>query len=168
MSSPISGLDYPQLFASKQGTQLLEAQGIPKLEAFVRDPAGSAYDRLLVAELLHHHQQPYPLNAREMAQLHADAIVHARMHNPWGLPGEPLDFGEALVKLGAPADEALRPLLHNSTPLRYIGSEEPTLADLYQYRVADLAAGLLAARRNLRLIDARDPAVRDQWIKDNL
>ena len=166
MSSPIAGLDYPELFAMKQGAHLLETQGIPKLEAFVRDPSGDAYDRVLVAELLHQHQQRYLLSNGEMAQLHGSAIVQARMHNPWGLPGEPLDFGEELLKLGDPVEAALRPLLQNPTPLRYIGSEEPTLAKMHKYRVADLAAGLLSTHQGIRFINDRDPAARDRWIKE--
>jgi hypothetical protein len=168
MSSPITGLDYPELFASKRGIQLLETKGITQLEAFVRNPDGDAYDRLLVAELLHRHNQPYPLDTTGMAHLHAKAISQARIHNPWGLPGEPLEFGETLLALGDPTEVALYPLLQNQMPLRYIGSEEPTLAKMYNYRVADLAAGLLAVCKGLRFINARDPAVRDQWIKGNL
>lgn len=168
MSSPIAGLDYPELFAMQQGAQLLEQQGIPKLEAFVRDPAGDAYDRVLVAELLHQRQQPYGLSNAEMAALHAAAITQARMHNPWGLPGEPSDFGEAVLKLGEEVETALQPLLKDTTLLVYIGSEEPTIASMYKYRVADLAAGLLAARKKIAFINSRDPAARDRWIEANL
>jgi hypothetical protein len=169
MTSPIAGLDYAQLFAMGEGARLLaKPDMIPRLEAFVRDPAGNPYERVLVAELLHKQQGRYLLDKSAMANLHAQAIAQAPMHNPWGLPGEPIDFGQALLDLGTPIEEALQPLLKNTTPLRYVGSEEPTIARLYKYRVADLAAGILAARRGIPFVDNQDPAVRDAWIREHL
>jgi len=168
MSSPIQGLDYPELFAMGEGTRLLATQeSIAKLEAFVRDSSANPYERLLVAELLHSKQGTYLLDNKEMANLHAQAIVHARMHNPWGLPGEPIAFGDSLLTLGASVEEALRPLLDNKTELIYFGSEEPTIASMYDYRIADLAAGILAARKGIAFIDNRNQEARDQWIREN-
>ena len=168
MPSPITGLDYPQLFAMGEGARLLATQeSIARLEDFVQNPAGNPYERVLVAELLHNHQGQYLLDKTTMAQLHAEAIANALIHNPWGLPGEPIDFGDALLNLGDPIEEALQPLLKNTTMLRYIGSEEPTLAKMYKYRVCDLAVGILAVHKNIPFIDNRDPAIRDQWIRDN-
>lgn len=169
MSSPIAGLDYFQLFAAGQGAKLLETQAsITNLEQFVRSPEGTPYDRVIVAQLLYNHQGHFLLSNSEMAELHAAAIGQAPMHNPWGLPGEPVDFGAALLKLGDSLEPAFKPLLENSTLLKYFGSEEPTLASMYKYRVSDLAAGLIAVHQGISLIDHRDPKIRDQWIRENV
>ena len=88
------------------------------------------------------------MDDRALALLHAQAMPGATEHNPWGLPGTaPGPLGVSLLSLGAHAEEALRPLLVDQTPLNYFGSEEPTLASMYHYRVADLAAWLLARQQ---------------------
>ena len=85
---------------------------------------------------------------RQAARLYADAIANAPLHNPFELP-ETIKSGLAsknLLALGAEVViPALRPLLKNPRPLVYEGSEEPTLARLRKYRVADLAGALISA-----------------------
>ena len=167
-SSPIDSLDYPQLFAMGMGEQLLSSdEKVTQLEIFVRNAANAPYERLLAAELLYRKQGYYQLDVAAMAELHAEAIKNARMHNPWGLPGEPYDFGESLLSLGETVESALKPLLTDTNKLVYFGSEEPTIAKMYNYRVADLAASLLAAKFGIPFIDNRNSAERDEWIKEN-
>lgn len=85
---------------------------------------------------------------QQAARTYAEAIEKAREHNPFELPGA-IRSGLAsknLLGLGADAAlPALRPLFKSQRLLVYEGSEEPTLARLRKYRVADLAGALAAA-----------------------
>lgn len=83
--------------------------------------------------------------SRAAAEALAAAIPRDRVHNRWGLPHAFVGpLGQALLALPAGAGEALTPLLEDDTELRIDGGEAATVQQHERYRVADLAAYLLA------------------------
>jgi hypothetical protein len=100
-----------------------------------------------------------------------DVVVQAlpqdRVHNRWGLPGHaPGRLAKRLLRLPgieAKADRLL-PLLDDQRLLEIEGSESATIQDIRRYRIADLAAYLIALARKVAYPDDPDPAVRDRFI----
>ena len=100
-----------------------------------------------------------------MADVLADALSRDHVHNRWGLPGEFTGrFGKQLLALQAEGDAALRRLLDDRRPLEIEGSEAATLNSKAHYRVADLAAWLLASAHGEAWRNDPDPGVRDAEI----
>jgi hypothetical protein len=106
-----------------------------------------------------------PEDRRAMAATLADALARDRVHNRWGLPGEFTGgFGKQLLTLGHEGDFELRRLLDDNRPLAIAGSEAATLNVGARYRVADLAAWLLASAHGIPWHNDPDPRVRDAEI----
>jgi hypothetical protein len=102
---------------------------------------------------------------RAIAGVLADALARDRVHNRWGLPGEFTGrFGKQFAPLRAEGDAALRRLLDDNRPLIIEGSEAATLNSKAHYRVADLAAWLLASTHGIPWRNDSDPGVRDAEI----
>jgi hypothetical protein len=147
--------------------------GIPsaesKLLAIVHDKEAAPDRRFVAAEALVEGGwsgwRAKPEDRRAMADVLADALARDRVHNRWGLPGEFTGrFGEQLLKLQAEGDASLRRLLDDLRPLSIEGSEAATLNSKAHYRVADLAAWLLASVHGVAWRNDPDPAARDAEI----
>jgi hypothetical protein len=91
-------------------------------------------------------------------------------HGRWGLPGHFVgDAGQALLAHGDAAVQALRPLLDDTTVLSVEGSEAATLQAQASWRIADLAAWLIARQRSLPAgarLASPDQAARDDAIAE--
>lgn len=104
---------------------------------------------------------------KALADVLANALANDRVHNRWGLPGSFIGpFGRRLLSLGAEAQTALDALLRDNRPLQITGSEAATLNSQAHYRVADLAAWLIATARQIPWQPAGVPAERDAAIAD--
>lgn len=102
-----------------------------------------------------------------VADVLANALANDRIHNRWGLPGSFIGpFGRRLLSLGAEAQTALDAFLGDHRPLHISGSEAATLNSQARYRVADLAAWLIATARHIPWQPADIPAERDTAIAD--
>ena len=147
LADRLMSLGYTRLFLSLDDAALNALSSEPgaaeALAALVRDPGAEAKARFLAAEILFRKQPRYPSPADTalLAPIYADALRHAQMANPWGMPGE-LDgpAGRHLVAIGRAAAVALLPLLDDARAVIYGGSEEATVGNSYQYRVKDFAA----------------------------
>jgi hypothetical protein len=147
--------------------------GIPaaesKLLAIVHDDNAPPDRRFVAAEALVEGGwsgwRTKPEDRRAMADVLANALARDRVHNRWGLPGEFVGrFGKQFATLHAEGDRALRRLLDDRRPLAIAGSEAATINSKARYRVADLAAWLLASAHGVEWRNDPDPAVRDAEI----
>ena len=140
-----------------------------KLLALARDERETPARRFAAAEALAEGAWEGWRSTGEGRAAVARALVEAmagdRSHNRWGLPGAFVGpFGRRLLSLGEGAEAALLPLLDDARPLSIEGSEAATINSRAGYRVADLAAWLLASSRGLAWRDDPDPRARDEEI----
>ncbi len=102
-------------------------------------------------------------DARTVAHLMAQAILVDEIHNRWGLPGYDVGVtGKLMTSLSAGVEDALKPLLDEGDRLKIIGSQEATTDRTYQFRIADLAAFLLAEHLGTPWHPAETAAERDK------
>ena len=101
--------------------------------------------------------------AAAMAEVQAEAIRRADDASAWSLPPDVTSsvLSRHLVVLGRRALPALRPLLDDLRPLPIAGSETSAIAARRKYRIADLAAGLIAVIAGVPFQDGATPADRD-------
>jgi len=93
------------------------------------------------------------------------ALPQDRVHNRWGLPGHaPGRLSKRLLLLPDLDTDRLRPLLDDQHLLEIYGSETATIQEMHRYRIADLAAYLIALARHVTYVDDPDPSVRDRFI----
>lgn len=106
--------------------------------------------------------------AAAMAAVQSQAIRDADDAGLWGLPPDVTSSAVSrhLIVLGPRALPYLRPLLDDKNELPYAGSEIAAIAALRQYRVSDLAAGLIAVILGVPYQDAETPAERDRQIDE--
>ena len=144
--------------------------GIPSAESklleIVHDKDASPDRRFVAAEALVEGGwtgwRAKPDDRHAMAHALADALARDRIHNRWGLPGEFVArFGKQLLTLNVEGESALRRLLDDRRPLQIVGSEAATINSKARYRVADLAAWLLASAHGLPWRNDPDPGIRD-------
>jgi hypothetical protein len=106
------------------------------------------------------------LDAGEQLRVYVEAMRHARTLDDWGYPMRE-DFGARgrwLLERGAAAVPLLAALLDDRRPATLLGSQESTLARMYQNRVCDYALYFLLALRGERPDYPKDPAARDRMI----
>ena len=147
LAGRLMSLGYSRLFLSLDDDALdallREPRAAEALAALVCDIGAEGKARFLAAEVLFRKQPGYPSPAETplLAPIYADALSHAELANPWGMPGE-LDgpAGQHLVAIGRAAAVALVPLLDDAQAVIYGGSEEATIGNSYEYRVKDFAA----------------------------
>ena len=172
LAAELAALGYTDLFM-RAGTQDLDRlwnrpRGPQELEALAIDPDASWEPRFLAAEILFRKQAGFPRTEQRaaLAGAYAEALRHAAVGNPWGLPGElDGDAGRHLVSLGEPAAVALEPLLDDQRRIPFWGSKEATLGNSYAFRVKDFAAFFLSAIRRRPYVLHTDPSARDADIK---
>ncbi len=101
--------------------------------------------------------------AAAMASVQAEAIRTAEDASLWGLPPDVTasEVSRHLVVLGRRVLPHLRPLLDDARELPIAGSETSAIAALHQYRVSDLAAGLIAVIVGTPYQNGKTPAERD-------
>jgi hypothetical protein len=106
--------------------------------------------------------------ATAMASAYAEAIRTSDDAIAWNLPAEVTssDVASHMIVLGTRALPHLRPLLDDLRALPYSGSETATVAELRHYRVADLAAGIIAVILGVPYQDANTPAERDRQLTE--
>ena len=133
------------------------------LEAVAAAPDVSPRLRVLAHELL--------LDAgrapdASLAESYCLTLPDTFSHNAWGMPGHYIErLGRTVVAFGETALPFLVSLFDDKRPLGYFGSEEPTLSDAMDYRVADLAAYLASLIAGVPYRDAPDPEARDGFIR---
>jgi hypothetical protein len=171
LSRRLTELGYAELFL-ELGDETLDSlwhtPGVPaRLAALSGDLSAPAEARFLAAETLFRRDSSALTEARKaaLAPAYAEALRHAALANPWGLPGT-LDgpAGQHVVSLGEPAVAALTPLLTDGRPVLYAGSAEATFGNSYRYRVKDLAAFLISRIRGLSYPVHLSPVDRDTEI----
>jgi hypothetical protein len=106
--------------------------------------------------------------ATAMVVVHTEALRTADDASPWGLPPDVTssELARHLIVLGKRALPYLRPLLDDLRELPYAGSETSAVAGLRQYRVADLAAGIITVMVGVPYQDAKTPAERDRQLAE--
>ena len=106
--------------------------------------------------------------ATAIATVQAEALRTTDDAGIWGLPPDVVqsEVSRHLIIVGRRALPQLRPLLDDLRLLPYAGSEISAVASLKKYRVADLAAGLLAVILGAPYQDDRAPTVRDAQLAD--
>jgi hypothetical protein len=139
------------------------------LATLALDPKAPDLARFLAAEIIFYRQamSPSEEQKRQLAAVYAKALAgnFTGMANTWGLPDVVRGLaGEHFVDLGEAAIPALATLLDDTKRVYYAGSQEPTLANSYGYRVKDLAAFYIGKIRNVPFPLDEDPAKRDQDI----
>jgi hypothetical protein len=102
---------------------------------------------------------------RERATIYARALHDAQIFNAWGLPGFSLtDTARAVIALGPPAIDALRPLLDDERSAPMFGSQDSTTASAWGNRVRDYAFVLIAEILGIAYSYDESPADRDGQI----
>jgi len=141
------------------------------LEELVADTSADPQSRFLAAEILFARLPDYPPQQAigELAGIYAAALREApqRGANAWGLPGHADGLlSRHVMQLGTAAVPALAGLLKDARPVGYEGSQEATLGNSFHFRVQDIAASLIAGIRGLRFAPEKDPAMRDNAIRE--
>lgn len=163
---------YGELFERQVPEQQTAIMGQPEaiagLHKIVQRAASPMHARFLAAELLFSRQPEFPAAAEAAAlpAIYAWAIGNQETGNMWGLPGD--DDGQAgthVVRLGSPVVAALLPLFQDERLLPYGGSIEATAASLWQVRIKDVAASLVARILKQTFPKQADKATRDGFIK---
>ena len=164
---------YGDLFERQipeQQTAIMSQPGaLAGLHKIVQRAASPMHARFLAAELLFVHQRDFPA-AAEVASLpaiYAWAIANQPTGNMWGLPGD--DDGQAgthVLRVGRPMIPALIPLFKDDRLLPFGGSIEATAASLWQVRVKDVAASLVAHILKESFPKQADKATRDAFITE--
>ena len=141
------------------------------LHTIVGRAASPMHARFLAAELLFAREPGFPAGdaAAALPPIYAWALANHPTGNLWGLPGD--DDGQAgthVVRLGAPMVPALVPLFADERRLPFAGSIEATAAELWQVRVKDIAAALVARilHHQPAFPKQADRSVRDTYIQD--
>jgi hypothetical protein len=168
LAAELAALGYLDLFM-RAGTEHQDRlwnrpDGPEELEALAVDPSASWGPRFLAAEILFRKQAGFPRNDQRdaLAPAYVEALRHATMGNPWGLPGElDGDAGRHLVSLGEAAAVALEPLLDDERRVPYWGSQEATWGNSFAFRVKDFAAFFVSAIRGRPYVLHTDPSARD-------
>lgn len=163
----INQLGWDRSRANKALAKVDGAQGA--LEAIATDKSRDDALRYKASEALY--AQGGSLSSDEdkadIARLYAQTLGSATEHDVWGLPSQsPTGPGKRIVALGKPALLELRPLLDNGTTLLLEGSEEPTIAEMRGYRVADLAGRYASEILGVSFdVENDSPAARDADLK---
>jgi len=139
------------------------------LRAIVQRTASPMQARFFAAELLFVRQPDFPAaaDAASLPGIYAWALANQPTGNLWGLPGD--DDGQAgkhVLRVGQPMVAALLPLFQDDRLLPFDGSIEATAAGLWQVRVKDVAASLVAHILKQPFPKQADKATRDGFIKD--
>jgi len=144
--STLAELTWPK---GKARTQLEATSGaVDSLRGLCADTATDETDRFKACEAM------YTLGGKvddaagqaAAAAAYAAALRDGKTHNAWGLPEDVTSSATSrhLIGLGKSALPALAPLLADDRALLYEGSEEPTVSEMHDYRVYDLAGALIA------------------------
>jgi len=172
LAAELAARGYTDLFM-RAGTEDLDRvwnrpRGPQELEALAVDPSASWEPRFLAAEILFRKRPGFPRSDQRaaLASVYVEALRHATMGNPWGLPGE-LDGDAArhLMSLGEPVAVALEPLLDDQRRIPFWGSKEATLGNSFAFRVKDFAASFMNAIRGRPYVLHIDPSDRDADIQ---
>ncbi|HKF48722.1 MAG TPA: hypothetical protein VKB38_15295 [Terracidiphilus sp.] len=139
------------------------------LRAIVIDDPSPPRIRFLAAEILFTMDPAYPNGEalESLASIYAGALRDAprEMANPWGLPGSADGpIADHVLRIGAGAVPALRPLLDDAAPVKFSGSREATYGNRFAWRVKDIAASLLARICGIPFNPVPDPSARDSAI----
>lgn len=141
------------------------------LEELVADASADPQSRFLAAEILFARLPGYPPRQAtgDLAGIYAAALRAVPEHgaNAWGLPGR-VDgqLGRHVFALGAVAIPQLRGLLNDARAVGYEGSQDATLGNSFHFRVKDISASLIARIRGLPFAPEKDPAARDNAIRE--
>jgi hypothetical protein len=141
-----------------------------KAEAYVSShPDWTAYH---ILRALHDH---YPLSYDRIpvstkAAVLCSALARTTAHNDWGYLEPDGSWenvsGRALLALGPPAVQYLRPLLDDCAPAELDGSKEATISHRYQYRVADFAYNYICLIEGWPRTFDPEPKERDKEIEN--
>jgi hypothetical protein len=179
MTTLTQQLDAVRVFANDDGSDLFSGAamraiaGVPnadqELVVIIESPSEPIERRFSAVEAALQKGLPADLldatTTAKILEVVVAAIPKDKYHNRWGLPGHSLGrLSKRLLKLPGLDDSMLEPLLGDSTPLVILGSESATIQSTHKYRVADLAAFMIARARKIDYADDRDPAVRDRFI----
>ncbi len=172
LAGRLKALGYSRLFLSLDDAALNslwhEPRAAEALAVLVSDSGAEIGARFLAAEVLFRKQPGYPVPAETalLAPIYGDALRHAELANPWGMPGE-LDgpAGQHLVAIGRAVAAALVPLLDDARAVIYGGSEEATIGNSYQYRVKDFAAFFIHCISGAPYSVRKTPPERDEEIE---
>jgi hypothetical protein len=172
LGAELAALSYLDLFmragTAEQDRLWNRSNGPDELEALAVDPSVSWEPRFLAAEILFRKRTSFPRNDQRAAlvPVYVEALRHATMGNPWGLPAKlDGDAGRHLVSLGEPAAVALESLLDDARRVPYWGSQEATLGNSFAFRVKDFAAYYISAIRGWPYVLHADPSARDEDIQ---
>jgi hypothetical protein len=174
LAGKLTGLGYAGLFQGPDEAALdaiWDEAGAPEaLASLAGSPEAPAPARFLAAEILFTRRETYPSEEqkRPLASVYAAALARnfTGAANPWGLPGLlPGLAGEHFVALGAGAIPEIVGLLDDDQRVYYVGSQEATMGNSYQYRVKDLAAHFLSRIAKLPFVLHESPQERDAEIE---
>jgi hypothetical protein len=170
----LTKLGYVGLFQGEDEAELdalWSENGAPQaLSLLAIDPKAPALARFLAAEILFCKDRSYPPRQQkgQLASVYAAALTRnfTGTANPWGLPGILGSLLEEHIEaLGEAAVPDLAGLLDDDRRVYYVGSEEATLGNSFEYRVKDLAAFCLFKIKGMPSKMEEDSRKRDKEIE---